>query len=83
MSTKYHLCIDISGALRNWTAKNFARYYFGSVLHDDGRSMTHAEAIFMLKENRAMGRRVLPIGECDNFDYQNGCMGHPAEKEVP
>ena len=28
-----------------------------------------------------MGRRVLPMGDCDNFDYQRGCMGHDVEEE--
>ena len=28
-----------------------------------------------------MGRKVLPVCECDNFDYQRGCMGHDVEEE--
>lgn len=30
-----------------------------------------------LCDELAKGRRVLPLGECDNFDYQTGCQGHP------
>jgi len=26
-----------------------------------------------------MGRKVIPLGECDNFDYQEGCLGHPVK----
>lgn len=29
-----------------------------------------------LREQLALGRKVLPMGNCDNFDYQKGCRGH-------
>ena len=27
-----------------------------------------------------LGHRVLPFDDCDNFDYQTGCKGHPVEE---
>lgn len=33
-----------------------------------------------LKEMTAKGY-VLPVGECDNFDSEKGCLGHPMKGE--
>jgi hypothetical protein len=35
------------------------------------------EAKRELLNQLAMGRKVLPIGDCDNFSYETGCPGHP------
>lgn len=37
-----------------------------------------AEFIKMLGE----GKKVIPIGECDNFDFETGCKGHPITEEA-
>lgn len=41
--------------------------------------MTAKEVKAFLREQLALGRRVLPMGDCDNFDYQTGCRGHIVE----
>jgi hypothetical protein len=28
------------------------------------------------------GHKYIPLHECDNFDPQNGCKGHPAENQA-
>jgi hypothetical protein len=33
-------------------------------------------------ELKAKGVKCIPIGECDNFDDQRGCRGHPKEAEI-
>jgi len=67
---KRHMCMDVRGALRNGMWK------LGGMQHDDGRPMTADEAFDALCDEIAKGRRVIPLGDCDNFDYQEGCNGH-------
>jgi hypothetical protein len=69
----YHLCLDIKGWLMNHTSW---RDYEGMFRHDDGRPMAPAEAKAELLNQLAMGRKMLPYGDCDNFSYEHGCMGH-------
>ena len=52
----------------------------GLLRHDDGRRMTADEARDVLLDEIAKGHKVIPCGTCDNFDYQDGCMGHPSKK---
>ena len=73
MSTKHHCCIDISGALKN--LKSFR----GAVTDNDGRPMTLLEFKAYLLNEQAKGHSVIPICDCDNFDYQHGCQGHEEE----
>jgi hypothetical protein len=68
----YHFCVDIKGALRNWTKKS----YKGFMVDDEGRTMSFQKAKLELIRQLQMGRRVMPAGDCDNFDYQTGCKGH-------
>jgi hypothetical protein len=46
------------------------------MLIDDGRKMSADEAINVLMDELAAGHEVIPIGECNNFDYKKGCLGH-------
>ena len=78
MSTDYHLCLDLRGALMNMNARELASL----MTHDDGRRMTAREAKLALMDELAKGRKVIPCAPCDNFDYQTGCKGHPHEDEV-
>src|SRR5690348_14280089 len=74
MSTSYHFCLDLRGALINWTDRQWR-----GVLHDDnGRVLSPREAKLALMDELAKGRKVIPCSPCDNFDYQKGCKGHPA-----
>lgn len=68
-----HCCLDIEGGIRN------ARLLKG-VISVDGRTLDNVKDIkTFLRGQLAMGRRVLPMGDCDNFDYQTGCKGHALE----
>lgn len=73
MSTNYHLCLSVRGALNQPK-----RQLKGWLRDDDGKLLTPDEARNALMDELAKGREVLPIGECDNFDYKTGCRGHPA-----
>jgi hypothetical protein len=71
---RYHMCLDIRGAITRGLLKGFQ--------HDDGREMTEDEAREALFDELAKGRKVIPLSACDNFDYQDGCQGHPTEKDA-
>lgn len=75
MTRSYHLCLDVRGALMNWTDREMK----GVFLHDDGRKMTPREAKMFLMDEIAKGHKVIPVCQCDNFSFETGCEGH----EVP
>ena len=68
-----HMCLDISGGIKN------ARMLKGCIEVDGYTLKTANEVKSFLREQLAMGRKVLPMCECDNFDYQTGCRGHDVE----
>lgn len=73
MPIKRHLCASIQGLLQNNKRKGSLK----GVLKDaTGRDLSDEEARAYLQECLAKGWRVIPVGECDNFDYQTGCRGH-------
>lgn len=72
---KYHGRLNVRGFIRN---NRYPDGYRGVFRHDDGRSMTPDEAHDALLDELKKGREVIPLGECDNFDYAGGgCQGHP------
>ena len=73
-----HMACDIRGLLSNSNRKGS----LDGIMTDNetGRTLTDAEARAYLKECLDKGWRVLPMGDCDNFDYQTGCKGHPGEE---
>lgn len=69
-----HMCVDIRGVL-GWKDRDLK----GMFRHDDGRSMSAAEIRDALYDELAKGHRVLPMSQdCEGFDFQTGCPGHPA-----
>lgn len=76
MKTRYHMNLSVRGAL-----KRPKRMQAGMFTRDDGKSCTADEARDFLLDQLSMGREVLPVGTCDNFDYSGGgCQGHPVEE---
>ena len=70
-----HLCLDIQGGINN------ARMLKGCITVDGCTLHTVKEIKNFLRGQLDMGRRVLPMDDCDNFDYQTGCRGHYVEVE--
>lgn len=70
-----HVCIDIDGAIKN------AHMWKGCITVDGRVLNTVEEVRHFLYQQKAMGRELLPTGDCDNFDYKKGCLGHPSEDE--
>ena len=68
-----HCCLDIKGGIMN------ARMLKGVITVDGHTLNTVKEIRGFLQEQLDMGRKVLPMGDCDNFDYQTGCKGHVVE----
>ena len=67
-----HLCLSVEGALRQIPKNN--KFSFAD--DDKGRPLTNNQFRDLLKEAKFEGKRVLPMGNCANFDYQKGCLGH-------
>lgn len=74
MSRHIHLCLDIRGAISG-TGWKF-------VSATGGRSVKKAEAIEWLMDRLGEGKRVLPLGPCEGFDYQTGCPGHEEQERA-
>lgn len=75
MKRRFHMSVNIDGAIRN------AKMYKGCFTVDGRELDTVKEIRSFLNKQKAMGRRVLPCGDCDNFDYKKGCLGHQEEAE--
>lgn len=71
-SSMIHMCISIAGALRNTTARKMD----GWMTDEQGRPLSGKYVREQFKKAQFEGKRVLPMGDCDNFDYQTGCKGH-------
>ncbi len=75
MSTPYyksvritHMCISVDGALK----LKDSQLHRWEATDDDGRRMTGKEVRAYLLKAKFEGKRVIPMGECNNFSYQNG-----------
>ncbi|HBC94802.1 MAG TPA: hypothetical protein DCZ10_18370 [Pelotomaculum sp.] len=64
--TVRHMCADIRGMLENNTRKGSLKGVFED---ETGRRLSHEEARDYLYDCLAKGWKVVPIGDCDNFDY--------------
>lgn len=43
----------------------------------DGKPLNTAKQVRkMLQDELALGHEVIPMGDCDNFDWKTGCKGH-------
>ncbi len=76
MSRTLHMALDIEGFMSNAA---FPKDYRGMFKHDDGRPMAPDEARAELFNQLRRGRKMLPMGACDNFCFQTGCKGHDTE----
>lgn len=74
MTKRYHMCIDIRGLLEHRLGKKSLKGFFTK---EDGTDCTDREARDYLYDCLSKGWKKIPMGECDNFDYETGCKGHP------
>lgn len=74
MLKKFHSSYNILGMLKSMERKKSTTK---SIFQNEkGQFISVGEARNFLYENLSKGRRVMPMGECDNFDYRKGCLGH-------
>lgn len=70
-----HMCISVRGML-NWDRRE-AKRNLKWITRDDGTRFSSIEEFKnSLIDEISKGREVLPLSECDNFDYKTGCRGH-------
>lgn len=74
-TTRVHLCQSIRGPLTNWKARDW-RNATKWITKNDGSSYTPEELKQAFMDELAKGHEVIPLGECDNFDFKTGCKGH-------
>lgn len=74
---RHHFTINIAGILKRKTS-------IGKLFEDeDGKFLNDRQARKMLNEMLAEGKRLFPMGDCEGFNYETGCPGHPSEKDKP
>ena len=73
MTQKFHTSVNITGLLRATKRKSLNRLF----TNDEGKALSDKEARDYLNECLAKGWKLIPAGDCDNFDHQTGCQGHP------
>ena len=73
MSKQIHMSLDIRGVLKHNLGKKSLKGLFDK---DNGQPCTHEEAQDYLFDCLSKGWELLPMGDCDNFDYKTGCKGH-------
>jgi len=72
MRTQIHMCANIAGLL-----KRPDRELDGLFTCEEGYEVNAKGARQYLCKQLALGHRVIAMGKCDNFDPQEGCLGHP------
>lgn len=75
---KMHYSVEINYAIEQ---VNILQRFFGQFATNDNKLQTFDDCKKFLQGQLELGRRVLPYGACDNFDYQRGCMGHKVEED--
>lgn len=76
-STTIHSCMNVKGYLMNTPDAEMR----GVATNEDGKPMSAREFKSWLLDELLKGHKVIPLGKCDNFDYQTGCRGHENEVE--
>lgn len=74
----WHMCADIRGMLHNHSRKNSLKNVFRD--EKTGRMLSDFEAREYLYDCLAKGWRVIPMSNCNNFDYHTGCKGHEEDR---
>jgi hypothetical protein len=74
--TMHHMGQSVTGALTNWTDRDWseAREW---IFKDNGQQFSsNCELRAEFVKHLEQGRLVIPLGDCDNWDWKTGCKGH-------
>lgn len=74
---KFHFSLSVKGALINWKTRDFRKMF----KHENGTYYSPEEAKRALLDELSQGHEMIPMGDCDNFDYKTGCRGHRDPEE--
>jgi hypothetical protein len=66
-----HCSLSVRGALK-WPKSRLRKL----LVDEKGKYLSADGAREALLDQLALGREVLPLGECPGFDFQSGCPGH-------
>jgi hypothetical protein len=72
--TRFHMHVSVNGALKN---KAFVGFSDAA-----GNIMTKKQAEAHLTIMQMKGIKYVRDGDCDNFDPNEGCLGHPIDTEA-
>jgi len=74
-----HMCISVRGLLSRTDSE--LKKIMKSCTKDDGTNWSSVHEFRNdLFDLIASGKEVMPMGECDNFDYKKGCQGHEVKE---
>lgn len=76
-----HMAQGVSGPLSLWKKKDWTRMA-KAYTHDDGSSVSGDQLKAEFLDHHFHGHEVFPIGQCDNFCFKYGCLGHRKESEA-
>lgn len=80
MTTRVHMGFSVRGAL-NWD-RRYAKRMLNCTYDKDGNRFPTVDAMRnALMDELAQGHEVLPMGDCDAWDYKKGCPGHKTDDE--
>lgn len=82
MSKIYHMGTCVRGMLR-WPKKKLKNAIKYASKNDGTKFNSVDELIDCLMDELSQGHEIIPICECDNWDWKHGCMGHEQVKENP
>lgn len=75
-----YMCVSVRGMLNKSKAE--LRRLAPSITVNGKTLQTADEVREAFLDELSQGHEVLPCGECDNFDYKKGCLGHEHSDKV-
>lgn len=75
MSKTIHVCASVRGML-NWPHAEFKCALKYMKKEDGSLFRSIPELRDALMDELSKGHEVIPMGECEGFDYKTGCPGH-------
>jgi hypothetical protein len=67
------MCLSVRGALNG--GKQKLKSWVNCITVDGKTLATVDEVREFLYDQLSQGHEVIPLADCDNFDYKNGCLG--------
>lgn len=67
-----HMCLSVNGCLKRLPNNNRPSF----AADDNGKTFTNRQLRAELQKAASEGKKMLPLGDCDNFDFETGCRGH-------